>query len=382
MSGPKLSEAEIERLRQEQLERERQAALKRLMDARSKYQISCDKARKLIAYARNTLDQIDDVYRNNAGIKLDAVIKSIVISSVSSNAPEDYITASNAIESALPGYADDINKILEDGLNRSKNDKAIQNNNRALKAFSDVMEDDAAEKQSLRIDFQNKYPDKPGKSQKEINEEQERLRIKKQLQDKYDEYAALSLTLGTKLEKPESFSSFEELETAVNDLLQEYKRKDEMDYIANQINDVMVKMGYSFVTSTVMTKKDMGETELSIYRDSGRAGVAVYTDESGAVMMRMTVLDDSCDITEEDREFSYQSQIDFCSRHQDLVEALDQRGVYLKQKSYRAPSKDHTFKMNVDGQGASVTANKNKKQDQKIDRRARRRARNKKMRIL
>ena len=45
MSGPKLSEAELERLRQEQLERERQEALKKLMDARRQYTGVCDEVR-------------------------------------------------------------------------------------------------------------------------------------------------------------------------------------------------------------------------------------------------------------------------------------------------------------------------------------------------
>ena len=44
MSGPKLSQAELERMRAEQLERERMAALKRLQVAQGEYRKECAKA--------------------------------------------------------------------------------------------------------------------------------------------------------------------------------------------------------------------------------------------------------------------------------------------------------------------------------------------------
>ena len=120
-----------------------------------------------------------------------------------------------------------------------------------------------------------------------------------------------------------------------------------MDYIADQINDAMVSLGYTFVTSRVLTKQDNSETEFSLYKADDQTGISVFTDQSGAVMMRMTVLGDDPVITDDDREFRYQRQIDFCAGHPDLVSALAERGVFLKQKSYQEPDKAHTYKLST-----------------------------------
>ena len=156
-----------------------------------------------------------------------------------------------------------------------------------------------------------------------------------------------------------------------------------MDYIADQINEAMVDLGYSFVTSRVLTRKNSGETDFSLYKADDQTGIAVYTDRSGAVMMRMTVLGDDPVVTEEDRDFSYQRQIDFCAGHPDLVAALAERGVFLKQKSYQEPDRKHTYKIDMSGnKTAKVNVTSKKDDSQKIDRRRRRRASSKKVRAM
>lgn len=102
-------------------------------------------------------------------------------------------------------------------------------------------------------------------------------------------------------------------------------------------------------------------------------------------MMRMTVLGDDADITDDDRDFSFQRQIDFCAGHPDIVEALAQRGVYLKQKSYLEPDKKYTYKVNTGTSKAAAKKDANGRtimKKVKVDRRKRRRANKKKMRAM
>ena len=199
-----------------------------------------------------------------------------------------------------------------------------------------------------------------------------------------DEYYALAVITDTTPKNPSDFENEDSIKTEIKRLRYMYRKQDEMDYIADQINDAMVDLGYSFVTSRVLTKKDQGETDFSLYKADEKTGIAVYTDQTGAVMMRMTVLGDDPTITEDDREFSYQRQIDFCAGHPDLVNALAERGVFLKQKSYQEPDRKHTFKIDVSGKGTIKTdtiADKDMSR-QKIDRRRRRRASSKKVRTM
>ena len=146
---------------------------------------------------------------------------------------------------------------------------------------------------------------------------------------------------------PSDFADTASLKKEISRLRSIYRKQDEMDYIADQINDAMVLLGYTFVTSRVLTKQDNSETEFSLYKADDQTGISVFTDQSGAVMMRMTVLGDDPVITDDDREFSYQRQIDFCAGHPDLVSALAERGVFLKQKSYQEPDKAHTYKLST-----------------------------------
>jgi len=432
MSGPKLSEAEIERLRQEQLEKERREALRRLMEARGVYTDSQAKIKLLIYSARSRLNSLDAIYRSEIESQLASVISSFDIKIISSNNPDDYMNAARTMENNIVGYTESINKVLIAGMNRCRNDISVAKSNATMRNFAISLDEIGSEVKAIHIDFTCDYSreqlkeyikrailhytyrlrSNPNprmkafdekavlilnemlkdqnldevstkkKMQQLFNDEEEVIRLNKRWDERYDEYIALAMILSKQPIESSSFSSVEEIENQIKEMQEEYQKKDEMDFIADQINEVMLEMGYSFVTSKVLTKKDQGETEFSLYKESEASGIAVYTDQTGAVMMRMTVLGNSTDISEADREFSYQSQIDFCSRHSDLVEALAQRGVYLKQKSYKAPGKEHTFKVNTNSQNASVVNNNAEKQTQKIDRRARRRAGSKKMRSL
>ena len=53
-------------------------------------------------------------------------------------------------------------------------------------------------------------------------------------------------------------------------------------------------------------------------------------------MMQMTMLGEGA-ATKEEEEISYQRQLDFCSAHPDIVEALARKGVLLKQVNYLRP---------------------------------------------
>ena len=437
MSGPKLSQAEIERMRQERLERERLQAIKRLQDAQGAYRDVCAKVSKFRSGMGDIIKQIDPLYRSDVEAKANMLLSRVRIVQVNgSKLPEDYYAANKEMTAMLEDIQKEVDSLLGIVVQRSKTDKRMKNLNASYQAFQTVVDSTGREVDAVKIDFTNDYDVKLVKQQLQamidhfdkliccndgedvvafskqaisklrkeesnvgnagnlnatrktmqaiVDEEQEIIRLWKEKKTLYDTYYALAVMTDRAPKAPEDFASIEPLKTEINALQQLFRQQDEMDYIADQINDAMVDLGYSFVSSSVLTKKNQGETEYSLYKADEQTGIAVYTDESGAVMMRVTVLGDDPIITDDDRDFCYQRQIDFCAAHPDLVDALAKRGVFFKQLSYKEPSRDDTFKVDMKSQTGAVVSQNTTVTDgkQKIDRRRRRRAGNKKVRAM
>ncbi len=437
MSGPKLSQAELERIRAEQLERERLAALKKLQEAQSAYREECERANRLKADVSLLAGQADAVYRSDAEVQIKAAIDKIRINPVADvKDPESYYSAKNELARAVQAVSDEINKILGAAAKRTVNDKELNDANSVYQSFTSAFSVIGKEISVVKIDFKNSYDKDNVKKQLHamlthfqvmknraddpylcrfsekavfkikgmlsgidslqeldtartamqqiVNEELEVIRLWNERRSLYHEYFALASMTDRIPRSPRDFQNTEAIKNEILRLRYLYRKQDEMDYIADQINDAMAALGYTFVTSRVLTKKDQGETDFSLYKADEETGIAVYTDQTGAVMMRMTVLSDNSVITEDDRDFSYQRQIDFCAGHSDLVAALAERGVFLKQKSYLEPDRAHTYKIDMRSQKTAADLGMVKKDAgvRKTDRRRRRRAGSKKVRAM
>lgn len=438
MSGPKLSEAELERRRQEQLERERQEALRLLKEAQSAYRRVCGRIGALKSYVREALAGLDPVSRGDAGKRLRQVTDAIREEPVQdTKSPQSYEAAGAALSVRLDAASREIQEILDVFAARTANARRLGEAGSAYQTFQSFVRDREAPVGVLQIDFQCRYDMQLVKKQladmmrhlsglfrqsgspdlkdfardagvrlralqadldrgrdpaevraglqRLVNEEEEFLRMKQEREALYETYLALAALTDTAAKDLPDFPDTEALRAETGKLRQQYRRQDEMDYIADQINDAMVDLGYTFVSSRVLQRKGGGEMDHSLYQADERTGVSVFTDRSGAVMMRMTVLGDDPVITDEDRDFSYQRQIDFCAAHPELIRALEARGVFLKQKNYLEPDRNYTYKMSVSSQAqakAADTAGRTGQKTQKIDRRKRRRAGGKKMRAV
>ena len=360
MSGPKLSQAELERMRAEQLERERMAALKRLQEAQSAYRKECAKAGILKEKASQLLSRTDAVYRADAEVRVQAALDRIRIRPVADTKdPESYDAARTELAKIIQEAAGGIGGILKTVADRTVNDKKQNDANAVYQSFQSTVNGAGREIGAVKIAFGNSY------DKECIRRQLDAMRVHFEVQADCTDVPDL---------RGFSAAAVSRIKGLLSQLRDLYRQQDEMDYIADQINDAMVELGYTFVTSRVLTKKDQGETDFSLYQADRETGVAVYTDQTGAVMMRMTVLGDDPVITEADRDFSYQRQIDFCAGHPDIVAALAGRGVLLKQRNYREPDRAYTYKINIQGQKTAANTGSTKKDAgvQKADRRRRR----------
>lgn len=436
MSGPKLSAAEIERRRQEQLERERQEALRRLREAQKIYRLACDKIEDTKRYALSLLSQIDDMYRGDARKAADAILSILKVRTISDDKDtQAYLAAAGDMENDVQKVVSDLDRSLSVFLSRSKADQKLTKADSVHKLFQAYMSLSNDPIDVSIIDFKSNYDrnqlldkinqilihykwvsvhgktdlirqyavkaegkiqsivdnkrlkdsDVVNQVQSVINEGADIIRRETEITALYDDYVAIATMADVIPKNPSDFADAQAIKKDIADLNCKLRKKDEMDYIADQINDAMISLGYGLVTSRVLTRKDQSEMDCSLYQADDETGIAIYTDQTGAVMMRMTVLGDDSDITEDDRDFSLQRQIDFCAGHADIVDALAERGVYLKQKSYLAPDKKHTYKVNMNATGSTVQKDANGQtilKKDKVDRRKRRRANKKKVRAM
>ena len=436
MSGPKLSAAEIERRRQEQLERERQEALRRLREAQKTYRLACDKIEDTKRYALSLLSQIDDMYSGDARKAADAILSILKVRTISDDKDtQAYLAAAGTMENDAQKVVSDLDRSLSVFLSRSKADQKLTKADSVHQSFQAYMSLSNDPIDVSTIDFKINYDrnqlldkinqilihykwvsvhgktdlirqyavkaegkiqsvvdnkrlkdsDVVNQVQSVINEEADIIRRETEITALYDDYVAIATMADVIPKNPSDFADAQAIKKDIADLNCKLRKKDEMDYIADQINDAMISLGYGLVTSRVLTRKDQSEMDCSLYQADDETGIAIYTDQTGAVMMRMTVLGDDSDITEDDRDFSLQRQIDFCAGHADIVDALAERGVYLKQKSYLEPDKKHTYKVNMNATGSTVQKDANGQtilKKDKVDRRKRRRANKKKVRAM
>lgn len=435
MSGPKLSAAEIERRRQEQLERERQEALRRLREAQKAYRQACAKIEDTKRYVFSLLAQIDDMYRGDAKKQSDAILAALNVRPIIDDKDTlAYHAAADAMEKDVQKAISDLDKNFRVFLLRSKTNQQLTKSNSMHQSFQAFIRSSSDPIDVLAIGFKsdfdrNQLLDKinqilihlkmmaiHGKTdsirqyaakaegkiqaiinnglndsdiihrvQSIINEEADIIRREEEIMTLYDDYVAITTLMNIVPKPPSNFPNVQAIKKEILDLNCKFRKKDEMDYIADQINDAMISLGYGFVTSRVLTRKDQSEMDCSLYQADDQTGIAIYTDQTGAVMMRMTVLGGDSDITENDRDFSLQRQIDFCAGHADIVDALAERGVYLKQKSYLEPDKKYTYKVNMSSTGSTVqkdASGQTMLKKSKVDRRKRRRANKKKVRAM
>lgn len=436
MSGPKYSAAELERMRQEALERQRQEELRRLKEAREKYLTQCEQIHAFRSQVKSGLEQLDLYYQNEISSKINGILSNIKIIAVENEkSTSDYEAATSQMMRQLDENSSKIQTLFAKVQSQAKIDQKLSDiylANQRLQSSKDVQ---GREIDVMKIDFERDYDSSVVKGQlfdmrlhftmlKEknamkilcdfsektliqiedmlqnfslevideirsrmqgiINEEQELIRLWNERISLYDEYYALAILTDISPKLCDDFADLNALKEEIAQLRKLYQNQDEMDYIANQINEAMLELGYEFVTSSVLRSKMHGETDFSLYKADDETGISIYTNQSGAVMMQMSVLGEDTAISEEDRDFSYQRQLDFCSAHPDLVAKLEEKGVFLKQRDYKEPSRNYTHKIAIQGQNIVSSGGSTQKISpaKKVDRRRRRRAVSKKMRAL
>lgn len=402
MSGPKLSAAEIEAQRRAQLERERQERLRRLREAQSKYNtakayvvehrmqlseflddsiaairaVSTAGADTLMTAINKILARMDMNPVANSASKeawIDSAIKSqervlklfnegkmlieqeanrIGVYNARALTAAQHASASNSIENAVRGDTQVQKSIEFTPIPTDSIEVHLSSCLSELRELLDhkqtpMLKTTAALVREVKRILTNTEHGQENNIEREaqdiINREQDLIDEIEECKELYEEYYAVAAIVNAEPLDLTDFSGAEMLEQEMNDLKCRYQREDEMDYIADQVNQVMLELGYEFVSSHVLQQES--EKDMSVYSADEETGVVVYTGENGEVMMQVVSLGDTEEMSDEEIEESLDLQLSFCSSHQDIVDELRNRGILLRQMNYQPPRREHAKKI-------------------------------------
>ena len=438
MSGEKLSQAELARREQERLERERQQQILRLKEARRAYRQCCMQLREqqqqlqsfLSGDAFRMMKQLQPANAQKLQDQIHSVIRQLVPEQVPKPDTLEHYTSATAITrkktdalyqpllaelQSLRGFAvladvktqsdgeQDLQRMLDLSSGKAVQTtvfsfsfdgdlSAIRSKLQGLSNYLLWKTDPFPDLQNFRKQSANAlsrmaadpqldtYREKAKLyAQQVLNRYQDGLRQAEKLASDYEDYLSLCTILGKPPRPRQDFTEASVLKKELDALNSLYRKKDEMDFIADQINLVMQELGYTFVRSQAVVRQDGSEFDASLYQANDTAGVSVYTNETGAVMMRVTNLGEG-PVTPEDEALSYQLQLSFCREHPEIIAALEKRGVYLRPVRADPPSKKFIHKVSLT-QGMQTAQAQHPARDVNWNRR-RRRHDNPKMRQL
>lgn len=362
MSGPKLSSVQIAEARRRELERQRQERL-RLEEARANYrnaeqEIESRKQQLHLEISQagegadfwsgeNLKDLKRALEEKLSEIRMYAVIQTSNENEWRAKAEESRREAERIFHWVNEQLGK--NKEMADTM-RMKEESVIA---QYQTAYSISQARQQGRKEKLYIKFEGTaHPVPDPEEQEEINRSNDLMMEQERFNELYISYCALCSVLEKPAKAHSEFKDMDELEKEIESLDRLLEQRDEMAFVADQIDDVMREYEYSVVSSTLLVEENVEKQE-SIYKVGDQSCIVVYTGSNGEVMMKAAAIshDGYGKVQEEDEAYkhaSLQQQISFCRLHPELVEALRERGIYLNQISYLPPSEEYAESVNLD----------------------------------
>lgn len=188
--------------------------------------------------------------------------------------------------------------------------------------------------------------------------------------DLYTEYVIVVEMVG---KEPKSINDFKDenaLKNELEALKQELARHDELEYIASAVEEVMNLYGHNIVKSSVLFKSNRTEDRVmnDIYQYDTDSAINVMVSNDGAVMMEIVEIGDDILLTDQDVEKSVEHMKSFCCQYPEIIEQLEKRGVVFKNREELPPHKEYAKKLAI---VETETTRSNKRRIQEEQRRTR-----------
>lgn len=171
------------------------------------------------------------------------------------------------------------------------------------------------------------------------------LEERREWDDLYGEYLAVTSVGGFEIIPFEFFETVEELEVLVSKLKQDYAHNEESKYISNSFQEVMQEMGYDLLSSEILERTDLC-TEHDIYAFDDDSAINAYISDNGALMLEVVNLGNDSELTEADRDLAYREMNYFCDAYPEIIERLGEKGIHLRNQRRLPPNRALAKKIN------------------------------------
>jgi len=170
----------------------------------------------------------------------------------------------------------------------------------------------------------------------------------KEIEGLYEDYLKQVYSLNySDIKSIRDFSSKEEIKNEIETLKKKVENISIKNYIKEQLDDVMIKHGYNMIDSEYIERVKTDNRLL--YKVNDSTGIDVFMSDAQEEMLTLKIVGIGFDeeMSERESDDLYEEQCNFCSMFPELVQELRVRGVIFKEVKYNEADKKHNTKIKV-----------------------------------
>ncbi|MCM1170601.1 MAG: hypothetical protein NC393_00575 [Clostridium sp.] len=166
--------------------------------------------------------------------------------------------------------------------------------------------------------------------------------------DFYDEYVCYCETFGHKPDTMDAFHSVDEIEDEIAKLRKKAAEIEKLKYISDTISEVMLEYGHEVIQSDIIFPVDDKRTIKSVFEFGDSDAISVKISDRGAIVMEVVATGEDSEICEHEKEHAVEKMIEFCEQYPEIVDALEEKGVFFANRNDMPPSREFAKKIRID----------------------------------
>lgn len=170
-------------------------------------------------------------------------------------------------------------------------------------------------------------------------------RLKKDISafdDTYANYSAQCREQELDAEGKAYFKNVKELKKEVARLEEAALEKISQNYVKEQVADIMENMGYSVINNEILRpQRSPGQ---NYYQFDDDSAIRVSMSDEGTMMMEILGIGDDLPLNEGEIEELVMKQGAFCRMHPIILNQLEERGIFIKNRIHAEPHRDFAKK--------------------------------------
>lgn len=192
-------------------------------------------------------------------------------------------------------------------------------------------------------------------------------RLKKDISDfdnAYAQYVVECTEQGLDARSKASFESVKDLGEEIRQLQELALEMASQNYVKEQIADVMEDMGYRVISSEILRPQNSPDQDY--YQFDDNSAIRVSISNEGTIMMEVLGTGDHSPLDDKEIEELLAKQEAFCQIHPDILNRMEERGIFIKDRFHQRPHRDFAKKVPI-RKGSTIRKKGSTKLERKLD---------------